>query len=324
MARKRYTVTLDMPRRRAASPTPASPSKRLKLSKNYEEKVKIKVKNDGREGYFRVPKEKIMEASASFRRKLADHTGDEELEMEDVSLQTFNVFFDWLDDQKISIKGLDMVEEDDKEVDGQEQDSLTATTRNAIKDAPTWLTDNHRSYPRMQSDYVLAKLLDVYLFSRAYGVAYLASEVILTWQRFQWKVQCLTDQYIIQKGLEQLNIEDPLVRYWISDHAHHSTFEKDDKYSALSPQFLVAMLHVAKKRGDKGGYNRDNPDLEWCRFHGHETEREQKSCEASRPDDYDMQEKSTRQCSNSSCQGLTLEESRKTRDGSWKCEQKGY
>ncbi|KAH6651503.1 hypothetical protein BKA67DRAFT_537372 [Truncatella angustata] len=146
-----------------------------------------------------------------------------------------------------------------------------------------------------------ARILDLYLFSRAYELPGLAVSVIVASQRFTRSHAAYASEYVVSKGWTILGPDDPLCQYWLHQFAFSRKFSSNEVdmlwLKALPSEFLFEILRLRPTLLDVGnGDSSDpvadpNPDHKWCFFHGHGSVEEREECERGRKDDPDMKYK---------------------------------
>lgn len=231
--------------------------------------------------------------------------GNDVVDFPDWRPETINSFADWVLYGRVMVRGLNYEGNMDiREAVKYENDAPPADGQQSKPGDPP-RAQYRPWYASFNADpvaKVLARVLDLFVFAMVGNISALQVECILTWQR-----QICGPHNIVLYGSiiravvdRTATMENRLCDFVIEwaaftlreDHWNHA------KLASLPSPVLAKLLRLALGRANSGVETKHgvpDPNLDWCRYHGHATRADGEICRAARPDDYDMRMSAQRQ-----------------------------
>ena len=206
-----------------------------------------------------------------FKEKLKEADEIKPLILENVSIQTFEIVSQWMYSDRLDIELVETIMQE-------------------------WQSDQEHSQKvrlLIQFHEASSCLLDVYLFGTFYQSRELRNMTVIHLQRLMNKINFVLQIKTIKRMTDQLSLTVPICRLLINSLANpRGTDAEKSKadINTLSRGFLTELFCIGRKRDD-GVTTWKGWIADWCEYHEHEDDEERKSCHASRPNDYDVKNK---------------------------------
>lgn len=233
-------------------------------------------------------------------------------------LETLDSFVDWVNSGRVLVRGLthdgkiDVTEALKYNNDGDDKShhhddagggghpimmapvedmaKLNESTRLGSLNLPWYSTFN-----RDPVAHILARTLDLYIFSDVGAIADLRTECILTWQRLLCApYNVVLYSPLIRAVIDRIGDQESLLCQFIFEWTAFTI--RDDVWEQANLELLPSdvlskLLRLTAHRANFGSgteYGVADPNRDWCRYHGHENQEERDVCRAGRLHDWDV------------------------------------
>ncbi len=129
---------------------------------------------------------------------------------------------------------------------------------------------------------IFGRLLDVYMFCITYEIPALKIAVMLAWQRFSHTTSTYPCPTVTSNIVRGVHLSEGLVQYVIGCYAYYMDIKYMKKnqwrLNTIPSNFLTAVLIMSRIRTEND-CDDEEPDNDWCQYHGHNTEQSKKTCQ---------------------------------------------
>lgn len=269
--------------------------------------VPVIVKEESAETTFHIHTDILSASSVFFSEKISQNDSETDLKpliLNNVSLETFNVFSRWIYSDSEFTDGIVVDELNDVEIsnDGgvSEHQGSNQNEAHGEHQENSGHDESEDDEPNIY-DRVFGRLLELYVFGANSDCPGFRQAVILQLQRCIHDWTTIPGPVVVKDVLDHLDIASPLCKYLIACYGHYGEFEMTFKgrTACLHSGFLAGVLDVtfARLRRPSTSYTNTTTSCvseSWCDFHEHNNGDEHRECEHRRSGDLDMLDRKRR------------------------------